>query len=58
MPHAINKDDCIQCGACEAECPSNSISMDAEGYYVIDAATCEDCGDCVNVCPSGAISKL
>jgi ferredoxin len=58
MAHSITKDDCIQCGACESECSKGAISMDAEGYYVIDAAKCEDCGDCVGVCPNEAIKKL
>ena len=31
-------DDCIACGACEAECPVGAIS----------------CGACADVCPVGA----
>lgn len=57
MPHTISADDCIACGACEAECPSGAIS-EGNGYYVIDAAICTDCGSCFEVCPSGAISKM
>lgn len=54
MAHTINT-DCIQCGACESECPSGAISMNNDGNYVVDAAKCEDCGSCVDVCPTGAI---
>ena len=56
MAHTINS-ECIQCGACEVECPNGSIS-EVNGTYVIDAAKCEDCGDCVDVCPTSAISKM
>lgn len=45
-------DDCIACGACQAECPVDAIS---EGdIYVIDPDTCIDCGACANVCPVDA----
>lgn len=47
------KDDCISCGACEAECPVSAIS-EGENKYVIDAATCIDCGACADVCPVDA----
>ena len=56
MTHVISQDDCIQCGACESECPQGAISTDGN-TYMIDPAKCEDCGDCVNVCPSGSIAK-
>lgn len=56
MTHKIT-DDCIQCGACEAECPDGAISMVGD-TYVIDAAKCQDCGNCVDVCPSDAIIKI
>ncbi len=46
-------DDCIQCGACEAECPDGAIA-EVNGLYVIDASKCQDCGSCESVCPTGA----
>lgn len=55
MPYVINKDDCIQCGACETECPEGAIS-EVDGFYVVDAALCKDCGSCTDVCPTGAIN--
>lgn len=54
MAYIINKDDCIQCGACESECPDGAIS-EAGGYFEIDPALCKDCGSCVDVCPSCSI---
>ncbi|HEY9076300.1 MAG TPA: 4Fe-4S binding protein [Anaerolineaceae bacterium] len=54
MATTINQDDCIQCGACEAECPDGAI-YEKDGAYYIDPAKCKDCGACAEVCPSGAI---
>lgn len=47
--------DCIQCGACEPECPEGAISLADDGSYVVEAAKCEECGSCQDVCPTGAI---
>jgi len=47
-------DDCVSCGACEAECPVDAIS-EGEDTYVIDAEKCTDCGSCAEVCPNDAI---
>ena len=52
MAYVINE-DCIACGTCIDECPSNSIT---EGdIYKIDPNTCTDCGSCAEVCPTEAI---
>jgi ferredoxin len=34
--------DCINCGACEDECPNGAISM-GEEIFVIDPALCTEC---------------
>jgi len=47
-------DECINCGACESECPVNCIS-EGEDKYVIDAGECIDCGACTGSCPNDAI---
>lgn len=52
MAYAIS-DACINCGACEPECPVNAIS-EGSGQYVIDAETCISCGACADVCPVSA----
>ena len=52
MAYKIN-DDCIACGACEAECPTECISA-GDGKYEINAEQCIGCGSCAGVCPVGA----
>lgn len=54
MAHVIG-DECVSCGACEAECPVGAISQGSE-HYEIDADACVDCGACAAQCPTGAIS--
>lgn len=46
-------DECISCGACEAECPEGVIS-EGEDKYVIDPEGCIECGACADVCPVDA----
>jgi len=49
-------EECISCGACEAECPNNAIS-EGEIMYVIDPDKCTECvgsyesSKCVEICP-------
>lgn len=46
-------DDCIACGTCIDECPSEAISEGEK--YSINPDACVDCGTCASVCPSEAI---
>jgi ferredoxin len=49
-------DECILCGACEAECPNEAIS-EGEDLFVIDPDKCTECvgffdtPQCYEVCP-------
>ena len=52
MAYAIS-DECISCGACEAECPVGAIS-EGDGKYEINPELCTECGACAGVCPVGA----
>ena len=52
-------EDCISCGACEAECKNDAIS-EGDEVYVIDADRCTECvgnfenPKCAEVCPVDA----
>jgi len=49
-------DECINCGACEPECPVEAIS-EGDEFYEIDPDVCVECEghfddpQCVEVCP-------
>ena len=49
-------EECINCGACEPECPNEAIS-EGDDIYVIDPKLCTECvgafdsPQCVTVCP-------
>lgn len=49
-------EDCINCGACEPECPNDAIS-EGDSIYVIDPDLCTECVGfydheaCQAVCP-------
>lgn len=55
-------EDCINCGACEPECPVEAIS-EGDEIYVIDPDKCVECEgyfdspQCVEVCPTDAVIK-
>ncbi len=52
----IITDECINCGACEPECPNDAITAGDE-IYVIDVEKCTECvghfdeSQCAEVCP-------
>lgn len=52
MTYEIN-DDCINCGACTPECPTEAI-YEGEDIHNIDPEKCIECGNCAEVCPVGA----
>jgi ferredoxin len=49
-------EECINCGACEPECPNQAISA-GDTIYVIDPTRCTECvgsfdeSQCASVCP-------
>jgi ferredoxin len=49
-------EECINCGACEPECPNGAITQ-GEDIYLINAALCTECVGfhdemaCASVCP-------
>jgi len=49
-------DSCVNCGACESECPVSAISESGD-KRVIEADKCISCGSCASACPAEAISE-
>ena len=52
----VNPEECTQCLACVANCPSNAMSENG-GPPRIDYNKCINCYCCDEVCPAGAIDK-
>lgn len=55
MAYVIS-DECIKCGACQANCPADAIS-EGDEKFVIDPEKCISCGTCADGCPVEAISE-
>ncbi len=47
-------DECVSCGTCLEECPSEAV-QEGDETYAIDQEKCTECGTCVDVCPTEAI---
>ena len=50
----VDKEMCVGCGACEAECPVQAIEI-VDGKAVVKADECVECGACTATCPVEAI---
>ena len=56
-------EECINCGACEPECPTEAITAE-DPVYVINADKCVECEghfdepQCAAVCPVDCCVKL
>jgi NAD-dependent dihydropyrimidine dehydrogenase PreA subunit len=57
MARRIDRELCVNCGACEGVCPASVIS-EKEDKRFIDESACIDCGACESVCPTSAISAV
>jgi ferredoxin len=59
MAYLINE-DCINCGACEPECPNEAIA-EGDPVYTINPDLCTECvgyhdePQCISVCPVDCI---
>jgi ferredoxin len=55
-------EECINCAACEPECPREAIT-EGDPIYVIDPELCTECEEegesqCAAICPIDCIVKL
>ncbi|MCB2186218.1 MAG: EFR1 family ferrodoxin [Deltaproteobacteria bacterium] len=50
--HYLDKNKCIQCGACVDQCPANAIDL---SDYAVDRQACVLCFGCLNNCPAQAV---
>lgn len=53
MGYVVIDDECISCGTCRAECPSEAIVQKGIVFRITE--DCIECGTCIESCPSGAI---
>ena len=51
----VDEAACTPCGACQAVCPTEAITL-AEVSVKVNADACCGCGACTEVCPSGAMT--
>lgn len=54
----VNRQMCVKCGQCVADCPAIIISMKEDGPFIAteNEATCYRCQHCFTICPTGSIS--
>jgi L-aspartate semialdehyde sulfurtransferase ferredoxin len=51
-----NTDKCVHCGACDAFCSTDALSIDRQTMKVVfDPELCNGCGVCVTACPARAM---
>jgi ferredoxin len=50
----VDEEACTPCGACQAVCPTDAITL-GEAIVKVNAELCCGCGACAEVCPSQAI---
>lgn len=52
----INEAECIACGNCVDECPSDVLALEENRAVSSNAEACIECGICVEACPVNAVS--
>lgn len=52
----VDKEKCIDCGACYSLCPADAIAFKEDASIIFDEGVCISCGLCVDACPTRAIT--
>ena len=52
----IDKDRCIGCGQCAADCLPQALQMRDGSPAMVKEESCMDCHHCLAVCPVGALT--
>lgn len=52
----VDREKCIDCGACYSLCPVDAIAFEDDCSVVFDEEKCISCGLCVDACPTRAIT--
>lgn len=50
----VDRERCVDCGACVDVCPDRALSLDAR--LEVDEGRCTGCGTCLPACPSEALT--
>lgn len=53
----INRETCVRCGLCAANCCVHAIYQREDGSYACRSSLCFHCAQCVAICPAGAVSE-
>ena len=53
--NVVKEEECVDCGACIALCPTGAISFGDDWSVEIEGEKCIRCGVCVEICPLRAI---
>jgi len=53
----VNKESCVDCGACTAVCPTGALYFTADWTLMYDEEKCILCMACVPACPVRAIEE-
>ena len=52
----INPELCVGCGTCVEGCPTEAVTLNAEGVAEVDEQSCFGCGVCSRFCPEEAVA--
>lgn len=53
---AVNREKCVDCGACTGVCPTGALYLSPSGELVLENELCVLCDACRPACPTRAIT--